>query len=47
MICCFWIDWKSYVTFHYVTVNSGNNVTLEGLFVKKYSGLKIHILLLR
>ena len=44
---CFWkifIDWKSYWTFRHVTVNSGNNVTLEGLFVKKYSGWNILLL---
>ena len=41
MICCFckmFICWKFYWAFCHVTVK---NVTLEGLFVKKYSGWNI------
>ena len=38
----YWL--KSYWTFRHVTVNFGNNVTLEGLFVKKYSEWNILLL---
>ena len=46
MICCFWkifIDWKSYCTFRHVTVNFGNNTTVDGIFC--YSA-KVRVMIL-